>query len=86
MIVTFHALKPKKVEMAYVPSDWVKIVQEARAKNPFIVNHCSQDIFMNRKQSSSCIKTRFTDQTGQTLFFRDVVMVRVKSIAVSLAV
>ena len=63
----------KKVEMAYVPSDWVKIVQEARAKNPFIVNHCSQDFFVNHKQSSSCIKTRFTDQTGQTLFFRDVV-------------
>ena len=48
----------KKVEKAYIPSDWVRIVQQARARNPF----CPQDISMNHKQPAGSLKTRFTDQ------------------------
>jgi len=63
----------KKVEKAYIPTDWVRIVQHARAKNPFIVNHCPQNVFQNHKEVASCLKTKFTDQTGSSLNFRDVV-------------
>ena len=63
----------KRVEKAFIPSDWVRIVRESRVKNPFIVNHCTQEIFENHKDSTTSLKTRFTDQNNETLNFRDVV-------------
>ena len=65
--------KRKRVEKAYIPRDWEKIISEARTTNPFHTKLMEQDQFFDHKLvATRSTKTKFTDQTNQALSFRDI--------------
>ena len=66
--------KRKKVEKAYIPADWVKVVSTAKTTKPFDTVHMKQDEFLDHKLvATKSSKVKFTDSRNQTLSFREVV-------------
>ena len=66
--------KRKRVEHAYVPTDWVKVIAAAKAANPFETVHMEQQEFLDyRKVATTSTKTKFVDQENEALSFREVV-------------
>ena len=66
--------KRKKVEKAYIPADWVKVVSTAKTTKHFETVHMNQDEFLDHKLvATKSSKVKFTDSRNQTLSFREVV-------------
>ena len=64
----------KKVEKAYLPSDWVRVVSTAKTTKPFETVHMKQEEFLDHKLvATKSSKVKFTDSTNHALTFREVV-------------
>ena len=60
--------------MAYLPDDWIDIIEKARTRNPFLVNKMDgTDVQNFSKAADLCIKKTPRDQFGEQVKLTEVI-------------
>ena len=70
----FSVIEKRKVEKAYLPADWVRVVSTAKTTKPFETVHMKQEEFLDHNLvATKSSKVKFTGSTNHALTFCEVV-------------